>query len=358
GNLIPRHVSLYLSSLRVYGLSKEIAEQIGRGRKSGFTIAPEAGSQRLRDVINKNISEEDIFNAVTNTFEQGWEIIKLYTMIGLPTETDDDVEAIADMAIKIWKIGCKILGKKARINLAVSTFIPKPFTPFQWVPFISEEDLARKQKIIADKIIPFKKIKFNFNSYKISVLEALLSQGDRKVAEIVYTNWKNGARFDAWRDYFNFERWQNAVGESGIDINDYLKEKETNAPLCWEHIDIGVDKKFLIKEYEKSQKAAVTAPCEQPLLKNQADKTQAILDDKKYVCYNCGLDCDLESISKTQQQALNQWDEIEDALKKEIPEEKPAEEPVLFPLIPRFLFNFSKERPLHLLSHLDTMALI
>ncbi len=350
--LSKENISLHLSSLRVYGLSKEIAQNMAKGRKTGFTIAPEAGSQRLRDVINKNISEEDIFTGARNGFEQGWELIKLYTMIGLPTETDEDVEAIADMAIRIWELGKSIVGKKARINLAVSTFIPKPFTPFQWSPFISREDFERKRQIIINKLIPYKKIKFNFNNYDVSVLEAVLSRGDRQIADVVYEIRKQGARFDAWRDYFDHSVWDNAFTKLNIDVQAYLTEIAPDSPLPWDHLDLLIDKKFLQKEYEKAQKGKSTPPCEQPLTPDREDKTDAILNNGKYVCYDCGIKCDLASIRKEQQQEINNWKNLQKKSKTVIPpiEEKEGGY--------KYVINFSKKRPLHLLSHLDTVQLL
>lgn len=346
----PQQISFHLSSLRVYGLSRQITEELSKQRKTGFTIAPEAGTQRMRDVINKNITEEDIFTGARNAFENGWELIKLYTMIGLPFETMEDVEGIADLAIRLLKLGESIIGKRARINLSVSTFVPQPFTPFQWVPFISEEEFNRKRDLLFQRLKPYKRIKFDFNDYFTSWLEALHARGDRQLSQVIYHAWKKGTRLDAWREHIRRDAWEEAVSRFLPEFLPQLQGYSPTDPFPWDHIDSGVKKAFLLKEFQRAEKVRVTIPCEQPAVKEFFAKKQAIFHEKPYVCYQCGLNCNLPELREKQKQELKFLEEAIRHIEQSHSEKKNEET--------TYLFRFEKKAPLHLLSHLNIMQVI
>lgn len=349
-NFSTEEIAFHLSSLRVYGLSKHIAEELSKVRKTGFTIAPEAGTQRMRDIINKNITEEEILEGARNAFENGWELIKLYTMFGLPFETDEDVEAIAEMAIKILKVGESIIGKRARVNLAVSTFVPQPFTPFQWSPFMNEEEFLRKKSLLIEQLKIYKRIKFNFNHYRDSLLEALLARGDRRMGDVVLEAWYNGTRFDAWGDQIKWDAWEKAFSKMGIENLSQLKGYPTDAHLPWDHIDPLVQKSFLLKEFNRASQGRTTFPCEQPAKKEYNQKKGAILQRKNYVCYKCGLNCNIPSLQEKQ---IKHFHFLEEKLKKQSSYEENLKEAKT-----TYLFRFSKKRPLHMLSHLNLVQVL
>lgn len=257
------HVAVSFPSLRAGTLTPELMELIKKVRKTGFTIAPEAGTQRLRDVINKNISKDDIFDTVNDAFRLGWQVIKLYFMIGLPTETDSDLEGIVDLVKELRKIkGPKGKARKgSHLNVSVTTFIPKPHTPFQWV---SQLPLARsKEKIygLQDQL-KMPGIRFKWQNPEVSLLEGLWARGDRRLSSLLVTAYKKGCKFDGWSDKFRYDLWKEAISEEGIDIGFYTTRKRDMAePLPWDHIDIGVTKDFLKKEWEKALEGKCTPDC-------------------------------------------------------------------------------------------------
>lgn len=261
-NFSGEKINFSLPSLRIDSFSIDLAEKLQKIRKSGLTFAPEAGTQRLRDVINKNVTEENLLNACAAAFEKGWKTVKLYFMIGLPTETDEDILGIAELAQKVLIIYKKIVGKKdLKITLSVSCFVPKPFTPFQWCEQISVEEFERRQNLLKNAIRD-KNIAYNYHNAKLSVIEGIFARGDRRLAKVLETAWKNGAKFDGWSDLFNFEIWKKSFEICGID-GKYFSERERNIyePLPWEHTSPGVRKNFLIEEFEKSQRAEKTRDC-------------------------------------------------------------------------------------------------
>jgi radical SAM family uncharacterized protein/radical SAM-linked protein len=301
-----QHTALALSSLRVYGISEKLAKQIARVRKTGFTIAPEAGSQRLRDIINKNISESDIINSVEIAFAHGWTLMKLYLMLGLPGEEDEDCEAIADLSEKIMAIGRRAVGHRARLNISINTFAPKPHTPFQWHGLADVETVRRRQQMILQRLKHDKQIQISFNDYRLSRLEVTMSRGDRRLADVIETAWRKGAVLDAWGEHFRPDLWSAAMREHNLSFADYCQPLEPSAPLAWDHIETGVDKKFLLQELHRAEQAKTTAACEQPLATGHDGKADAILAGKKYLCYKCGMKCDLEALQERQKQQLRQ----------------------------------------------------
>ena len=253
------NVQLNLPSLRLDSFKGDMA--MGN-RKSSLTFAPEAGTQRLRDVINKNITEENIMSALTDAFNQGYTSVKLYFMLGLPTETMEDVEGIYNLACKIKSLykWIKKSGKDLRISVSCSTFIPKPFTPFQWCAFADRESIEQKQRYLAENLRK-KGINFSYNDYDGSLMEAILARGGRTVADALYKAYQNGARFDAWSDMFKWEHYQKAFDECGVDIAKIVGAYDLDETLPWDNIDIGVTKKFLQNEYKKAMQATTTPSC-------------------------------------------------------------------------------------------------
>ena len=249
-----KDLSLSIPSTRMDSFNLEIAQDVSKNKKSGLTFAPEAATQRLRNVINKNITEEDIYNTASQAKRAGWRKIKLYFMIGLPTETIQDVEEIANLVKNIKRIGFR------DVNVTVSVFIPQPHTPFQYSRQNNIDEVREKISIIKDRTKKVRGIKIRANySYK-TVVEGIFSRGDRKVGEILLKAYKNGALFDDWKEEFNEEAWKDAI-DSTIDPNLYLSEIPLGKTLPWDFIDTGISKNFLISEYKKSVSAKTTADC-------------------------------------------------------------------------------------------------
>lgn len=292
-----RRTALSVSSLRVYGVTEDLAREIARVRKTGFTIAPEAGSQRMRDVINKGITDENIDTASEIAFSNGWTRLKLYFMIGLPTETDEDVLGIAETAIRVLKIGQQLGPPGVKVVVSVSSLIPKAHSTFQWVPFDSIDELYRKQNLIRDRLRPFRGIQLKCHEVRQSRLEAVFSRGDRQLGRVIETAWRKGARFDEWTDYFRETTWLEALAECGIDPEPYFRALPTEVPLVWDHIDSRVDKEFLLKDLKWGLKSRFMHPCEKPYLPKLHNPPKTKEGITKLVCYDCGVDCDLKEIS-------------------------------------------------------------
>ncbi len=243
---LPKNTSIALPSLRIDSFEEYYAES---ARKSSLTFAPEAGTQRLRDVINKDITTEDIEKGVQKAFNLGFTSIKLYFMMGLPTETDEDILGICEivnMIKNIYSQNPKRL-RALRINVSVSTFIPKPFTPFEFEKFVSYEDVEHKLSILKQKLFT-KGVSVSWNDYSLSKMEAILARGDRKVGKCILTAYKNGAIFDSWNEHFKPEVWDNAFKENSVDTTEYTNEIDENKTLCWDFIDMGISKAFLLRE--------------------------------------------------------------------------------------------------------------
>ena len=260
-----KNIGISLPSLRLDNFSMEIAEKIQQVRKSGLTFAPEAGTQRMRDVINKGISEEDLQNATRKAFEMGWNSVKLYFMIGLPTETYDDLDGIAKLAYDVIDTYRDVHNGKLKRNFSVtvstSTFVPKPFTPFQWHGQDTTEQVVEKQRHLVKKL-KNKDIKYNYHDSKTSLMEAVVARGDRRIGKVIYDAFKLGAKFDGWSEYFNLDIWMEAMEKNGLTIDFYAhRERDYEEVFPWDHLDVGVSKKFLIRENEKAKQDAVTQDC-------------------------------------------------------------------------------------------------
>jgi radical SAM family uncharacterized protein len=253
------HVQLNLPSLRVNSFKGKYASG---NRKSSLTFAPEAGSQRLRDVINKNITDDDLYEAVKEAFQEGFSAVKLYFMIGLPTETDADIDGIVDIALKIKSLyrQYKTSNKGLRISVSASTFIPKPFTPFQWESFADRDVIENTQKRLYET---FKRqgISFSYTDYDTSLLEAVLARGGRSIADSLLHAYKLGAKFDAWSEHFNYEFYCEAFEKCGVDVGKIVAAKSVTDVLPWDNIDIGVDKEYLARERQRAYDGVASPTC-------------------------------------------------------------------------------------------------
>lgn len=259
------NVNLALPSLRVDNFSVELMERIQKVRKSGLTFAPEAGTQRLRDVINKNVTEQDLLNTSAIAFSNGWSTMKLYFMIGLPFETMDDVLGIAELSDKVAGIYYSVPQEKRKkglkITVSTSTFVPKPFTPFQWDAQDNIEDVVEKQRNLKNSITR-KQIVYNWHESKLSLLEAVFSRGDRRLGKVLLCAHKHGLKFDCWDEFFDFDKWMQCFEECGIDPHFYANRvRSYDEVLPWSHIDVGISEKYLISEREKAKLGVTTCDC-------------------------------------------------------------------------------------------------
>ena len=273
-------INLSVPSLRADNFSVELMHRLQTLRKSGLTFAPEAGTQRLRDVINKNLTEEEILTSCANAFSGGWSNVKLYFMLGLPTETDEDVLGIAELVYKIintWKACATNKKRGLRVHVATAYFVPKPHTPFQWEKQITQEEYLRRCKLLKDHFYS-KSIEYNYHTPNISMLEAVTARGDRRLGPVLVEAMKNGAKMDGWDEYFDYSAWLKAFDACGVDPTFYtvrgFGEEEL---LPWDHIDVGVTKRFLLRERKRAYEGLVTPDCRQG-------------------CSGCGADCLLKEV--------------------------------------------------------------
>ena len=259
-----RSIGLSLPSLRADNFSMEIMEKLQKVRKSGLTFAVEGGSQRLRDAINKNVTEGDLLHTCAIAFAGGWNSVKLYYMLGLPTETEEDIVGIADMAGRIlhcWRENAKNKNRGVKITVSTSCFIPKPHSPFQWEPQITREEYLRRVNLLRASINS-RSVVYNWHDADTSVVEAVLSRGDRRLGPVLEEVWKNGGRLEAWSDYFRFDRWMNALDKFGLTAAFYAeRERSVEEVLPWDMIDVGVRKAHLVKERERCYSSTLSPDC-------------------------------------------------------------------------------------------------
>lgn len=258
-------INLSLPSLRVDNFSDELVDKLNKVRKSGLTFAPEAGTQRLRDVINKNVTQDEVINTCTKTFDNGWTTVKLYFMMGLPTETMEDIEGIANLGMDVlhafYNNPNRQKGTGLQVNISCSSFIPKPFTPFQWEPEDTMESLKAKQKHLLESI-PSKKIKVSYHETPTSLLEGVLARGDRRLSAVIYSAFKDGCKFDSWDEHFKFDSWMKVFDEHNLDPYFYTQRKrDFSEVLPWDHLDYGISRKFLEKENLKAHENKTTPHC-------------------------------------------------------------------------------------------------
>ena len=274
-------INLSVPSLRADNFSRELMEKLQTVRKSGLTFAPEAGTQRLRDVINKNLTEDEILTTCANAFAGGWNNVKLYFMLGLPTETDEDVLGIADLVykvIKTWKEHAANKKRAVRIHVATAYFVPKPHTPFQWEKQITPDEYLRRCRLLKGHFYS-KCIEYNYHAPDLSRLEAIFARGDRRLAPVLEEATMNGARLDGWDEYFNYSIWFDAINKCGIDPDFYTtRGYGEDEILPWDTIDVGVSKRFLLRERHRAQEGVVTPDC-------------------RHGCAGCGANCLLKEVA-------------------------------------------------------------
>ncbi len=260
----PRSIGLSLPSLRADNFSMDIMHRIQKTRKSGLTFAPEAGSQRLRDAINKNVTEEDLLHTCRLAFEGGWNTIKLYFMLGLPTETDEDILGIAELANQVlhtWRLYAKNKNRGVRITVSTSCFVPKPHSPFQWEKQVTMDEYIRKVNLLRDNI-KAKNVVYNWHDPQTSYIEATLSRGDRRMGSVIENVWRDGGRLEAWSDYFSFDRWMKAFDDAGVDPTFYAhRERKKDEVMPWDLADVGVRKEHLWHEREQAYKSELSPDC-------------------------------------------------------------------------------------------------
>ena len=258
-----RHLSVSLPSLRIESFSVDLMDALKDSRRSGFTLAPEAATERMREIINKPVSTQQLLETASEIYAHGWHNIKLYFMIGHPSETIEDVQAIVDLCKAVLAEGRKHIGGRAQVTAGVSTFVPKPHTPFQWVPCDTMEQIKAKQDLLKHNLRS-RGMKLNWNSPEDTMLEAWLSRGDRRMAEVIYRAWQNGARFDAWKEHFVYDVWLQAFDASGLDPAFYThRERPIDEVFPWEHISTTVRKKFLTEDYLWSLQGKTRLDCRQ-----------------------------------------------------------------------------------------------
>ena len=262
---IKEKINVALPSLRVDNFSDELMEKLAVVRRSSLTFAPEAGTQRLRDAINKNVTEEDVMSTVDKAFAGGWTAVKLYFMIGLPTETLDDVAGIAQLGQRVvdeyYRNPDRPKGKGVQVSISASSFVPKPFTPFQWEPQDTQEMLAEKQEHLMQSVTT-KKIKISTHTTQTSFMEGVLARGDRRLSKVIELAWKKGCKFDSWDDQFKYDMWMEAFEEAGLDPKFYAnRRRDFDEILPWDHLDYGISKKFLINENKKAHESITTPHC-------------------------------------------------------------------------------------------------
>ncbi len=264
---LPEKINVALPSLRVDNFSEELMEELKKVRKSGLTFAPEAGTQRLRDAINKNVTEEEVLKTSAQAFRGGWTSVKLYFMMGLPTETLEDIAGIADLAQKVvnefYKNPDKPKGKGVTVSISVASFVPKPFTPFQWEPQDTMEQLVLKQKHLMENVHT-RKIQVSWHQSRTSFLEGVFARGDRKLCNVIESAWRKGCKFDGWDEYFLFDKWMEAFEENDIDPAFYSnRRRDFSEILPWDHLDYGIRKAFLEEENKKAHESVTTPHCRQ-----------------------------------------------------------------------------------------------
>lgn len=322
-----QHVAISLPSLRVGSLTPELMNEIKKVRKTGFTLAPEAGSERLRQVINKGIKEEDLVGSAQTAFALGWRIIKLYFMIGLPTETDEDLDALVDLAARVKAAGRGTQGG-ADVNVSVSTFVPKAHSPFQWESQISfDETLARQEKL--RNALKKKRLRLKWHEAELSFLEGVFARGDRRLGAVLAEAVRLGCRFDGWRDHFRWDLWQKAFSVAGLDPAWYLRQRQTAETLPWDHIDSGVSKDFLLRERQNALLGKETPDC------------------RHGQCSYCGL-CDFESV-RPRLSGRERPAEEDTATGTTVPKHE---------LLPKLRLTLTKTGRTASLSHLEYMTLV
>lgn len=290
-----KQVTLSVSSLRAYGLGEDVLDDMKTQRAGGLTFAPEAGSQRMRDVVNKNVTDAQLMETAERVFSRGWSKMKLYFMIGLPTEEDEDVRDIARTGARALEMAHQVQGtKRARVTVSVSTHVPKPHTPFQWCAMDPHAEILRKQDVLREEAGK-SRIKLKMHDSRGSWLEGMLARGDRRLGTVIEGAYRRGARFDSWDERLDLDAWSAALEDAAIDPTPFLGTQPVGARLPWDHIDVGLEPGFLAREYRKALRHRLSPPCGKTIghFVHHTNVHDAEADEKRLVCYNCGVACDL-----------------------------------------------------------------
>ena len=331
--ILPKtRTSLSLPSLRIDTFSKEIANSITKMIGGSLTFAPEAGSQKLRNIINKQISEEDILDSIKSAISIGLRSVKLYFMIGLPFETQDDIQEIINLIEKIHTLTPK--SRRLKINVSLSAFIPKPFTPFQWAVLEKRENLLEKIYTIKNHFKKNNKIRIKYHSVEQSLLEAVIARGDRKIGNLIYDAYLSGAKFDAWDEYFDFSIWESVAKKDNINFEKYCGSRKLNQNLCWDHIDSGIDNEFLKKEFRKSEREEITPDC------------------RENECQNCGI------CKKATPRYLEKKQEKKTNFTNSNISKKEFQFPIYSGISFKYRVCYEKNKDLRFFSHRDLMRMI
>jgi radical SAM family uncharacterized protein/radical SAM-linked protein len=370
--LANERVSLGVSSLRAYGLSENVLDDIQKVRASGVTFAPEAGSQRMRDVVNKNVTEEQLMTTAERIFSRGWNAMKLYFMIGLPTEEEEDVREIVRVGARAWEVGRRIKKEKKaggapNVTVSVSTHVPKPHTPFQWCAMDPPNEVEKKQAWLREEV-KSTRVSLRMHDSEGSWLEGVFARGDRRLGRVLERAWKAGARFDSWDEHLVLDRWREAMAAEGLDPAIFLGTIPVTARLPWDHIDVGLEEGFLAREYKKALKSRLSPPCGKVAgqFVQATNLEDAAKDQRKLVCYDCGVACDLGAMREERLVYLRKLGAEKPRVKPKVeslpgaPEAPAASMPREAPPASfvqgeprRYRFAYTKCGPSALLSHLD-----
>src|SRR3990172_5297514 len=370
--LRPEKISLGISSLRAYGLDEDLLDDLASVKATGLTFAPEAGTQRMRDVVNKNITEDDIFTTCHRVFSRGWNRIKLYFMIGLPSEQDEDVQGIAAMGGQAVEIGQQYHRKKVTVTVSVSSHVPKPHTPFQWCSQDAMEEIERKQSILRGSA---RRLGFTLkpHDHRVSHLEGIVARGDIRTGSLIECAWRKGARFDGWDEHLRWDLWLEALDEwekeEGVSRATYLATLPLDGKLPWDHIDVGLEPDFLAKEYRRALQGRFSPPCGKPVPAkvHHTNLEDARADARKLVCYHCGVACDLSAMREERVVSLEKRGAEAPPKKPEPNVRERAHERVARGLSPhdfsqgepvRYRIRYGKTGPMSLRGHLDFIKVI
>lgn len=362
----PERVSLGVASLRAYGLAEDLIDDLRRVRATGLTFAPEAGTQRMRDVINKNVTEAQLLETAERVFGRGFDSMKLYFILGLPTEEDEDVLGIAEVGKNALAVGKRVSRSRPKVTVSVSSHVPKPHTPFQWCAMDPTEEIVRKQALLREAIRGVRGLGLRTHDSRTSVLEGVLARGDRSLGPVIERVYLAGARFDSWEDQVRMDIWQDALSHFQIDTERFLGTIPVGARLPWDHIDVGLEDGFLAREYRKALASRLSPPCGKAkgMFVHHTNVEEASTDARRLVCYDCGIACDMGKMRENRIGFLGRMGADKPGGRARLPV-LPATEPgkkvspeALRPVreggpAERFRLTFTKTGPSALLGHLD-----
>jgi len=365
--LAEQGVSLSVSSLRAYGLEPELLDELKRIRAGGLTFAPEAGTERMRSVVNKNVTEAQLQETAERVFSRGWQRMKLYFMIGLPTEEDDDVRGIVQTGARTAETGKRVGGRRVDVTVSVSTHVPKPHTPFQWCAMDALDEIRRKHQLLRQEVKlqrqqkKSRTVKLRTHDSESSVLEGIFARGDRRLCDVIERAYHNGARFDSWDEQIRLDVWEEALAHHQIVQHRYLSTIPITAQLPWNHIDVGLEDGFLLREYRRALQDRLSPPCGKVAgtFIHHTNLADAEPDGRRLVCYDCGVACDMTKMRDDRLIKLRRLD-AHAPIEREAPAtEDPRTKKKPGPKIGdpnaghRYRFRFEKKGAVALLGHLD-----